>query len=65
MPQIEKRPGEDWVIYYLDGESFQSMSVFGAKDIDEALRDARASFGDAVGEIEFVGCIRLDVDLNF
>jgi len=45
MPSIEKRPGADWEVTYLDVPTgvTETMTIFGASTIDEALRDAKQS----------------------
>ena len=45
MPKIEKRPGPDWLVYYMDvtnGET-ECMSVFGCASPEEAITEARWS----------------------
>lgn len=42
--KFEKRPGYDWFVTYDVGEGEQTMTVFGAMTIDQAIADARSSF---------------------
>jgi len=43
---VEKRPGPDWVVEILvvEDDEIYPVSVFGAKDAAEAVRDALSSF---------------------
>lgn len=45
MAKIEKRPGPDWTVYYIDlvDGGAESMSVFGSATPEEAVAEARAS----------------------
>lgn len=45
MAKIEKSPGADWLVYYMDitnGET-ECMSVFGCPSPEEAIAEARWS----------------------
>lgn len=52
---IEKAPGWDWIVFYLDGEEpqTQAMSVFGQMTPEAALVEARFSLGMPDGETDY------------
>jgi hypothetical protein len=69
-PIFEKAPGFDWIVAYLgeddDGrEVLRLMSVFGQLTAEQALAEARFSFGAfgaADSQIAIVGVERADLD---
>lgn len=63
MTTIEKRPGNDWNVYYIsendDGKDvIEIMTIFGAMTIEEAIADAKSSF--MFDEPSIVGAKRLN-----
>lgn len=61
MPKFEKRPGPDWLVnIFLDDEIF-GVTVFGAKDEAEAIRDALSSFSHRdQSELTVISVVRDD-----
>lgn len=69
MPMIiEKRPGLDWIIYYIDTEddARYAMTVFGSPTIEDALQEAERSFSAWSGKVDvtIVGIVRQDVNVS-
>ncbi|MBX3576619.1 MAG: hypothetical protein KF723_05385 [Rhizobiaceae bacterium] len=62
--QIEKAPGWDWVVFYLDADNPEilSMSVFGQMTPEKAIEEARFSLeaGGGSSDYEILGLIRAD-----
>lgn len=44
MPKFEKRSGPDWIVSILVEDEVFGVTVFGAQDEAEAIRDALSSF---------------------
>lgn len=66
ITEIEKRPGADWTVYWMDIDgSRHTMSVYGAADAGEAFREAERSFSfDDGNDVEIVAVVRQGVDLS-
>ena len=60
LKSLEKRAGDDWIINYeLPGADQDSMMVFGAATIEDAIRDARASFPHPEDQaVVIIGAVR-------
>jgi len=71
IDKIEKRPGADWEIYYMDIDGAREcMSVFGCSTPEEAIAEARYSLNvsaeteEEKDQFEILAVVRLDADLD-
>jgi hypothetical protein len=70
--KIEKRPGPDWDIYYMDlhGGGRECMSVFGSSTPEDAIAEARASLNafceteEEKDQFEILAVVRQGVDIE-
>ena len=61
MPEFEKRPGPDWVVNIFLEDEVYGVTVFGAQDEAEAIRDALSSFSDQdQSELTVISVVRDD-----
>ena len=72
--KIEKRPGADWEIYYMDMDGDREcMSVFGCSTPEEAIAEARDSLNafcenkEEEDQFEILAVVRVgaDIDVKF
>ena len=64
--KIEKRPGPDWEVFYVDNHdgSRERMSVFGSATPEDAIAEARASLNalcdrdEEIDQFEIVAVVR-------
>jgi hypothetical protein len=72
MTKIEKRPGPDWEVYYMDlvDGSTECMSVFGSATPEEAIAEARYSLNalceseEEEDQFEILAVVRLGTDIE-
>lgn len=72
MAKIEKRPGPDWAVYYMDlvDGSTECVSVFGSATPEEAIAEARASLnalcetGEEEDQFEILAVVRQGTDIG-
>ncbi|MBI3704739.1 MAG: hypothetical protein HY244_13055 [Rhizobiales bacterium] len=71
MSKIEKRPGADWEVYYMDIDGTREcMSVFGCLTPEEAIEEARYSLNvsaeteEEKDQFEILAVVRLGADLD-
>lgn len=70
--KIEKRPGADWQIYYMDlhDGGRECMSIFGSATPEEAIAEARASLNalcetkEEEDQFEILAVVRQGVDIG-
>lgn len=70
--KIEKRPGADWEIYYMDiaDGARERMCVFGASAPEEAVAEARYSLNasceteEEKDQFEILAMVRLGADID-
>jgi hypothetical protein len=72
--KIEKRPGADWEVYYMDMDGDREcMSVFGCSTPEEAIAEARYSLNvsaeteEEKDQFEILAVVRVgaDIDVKF
>jgi len=72
MTKVEKRPGPDWEVYYMDlvDGGTECVSVFGSTTPEEAIAEARASLNAFCesdverDQFEILAVIRRGTDLS-